>query len=55
MLIDAMQERGGNDILHGVPKILMMDPGSANTSAMARNLAVRCASASSFTSPVPRG
>ncbi|ENQ7660414.1 DDE-type integrase/transposase/recombinase, partial [Pseudomonas aeruginosa] len=38
VLIDAMQERGGNDILHGVPKILMMDPGSANTSAMARNL-----------------
>lgn len=38
VLIDAMQERGGNDILHGVPMILMMDPGSANTSAMARNL-----------------
>ncbi|WP_275629834.1 DDE-type integrase/transposase/recombinase [Pseudomonas sp. 273] len=38
VLIDAMQERGGNDILHGVPTILMMDPGSANTSAMARNL-----------------
>ncbi|HBP5182389.1 TPA: transposase family protein [Pseudomonas aeruginosa] len=38
VLIDAMQERGGNDILHGVPQILMMDPGSANTSAMARNL-----------------
>ncbi|CAD5107208.1 integrase catalytic domain-containing protein [Zestomonas carbonaria] len=38
VLINAMQERGGADILHGVPKILMMDPGSANTSAMARNL-----------------
>ncbi|WP_430318046.1 DDE-type integrase/transposase/recombinase [Pseudomonas nitroreducens] len=38
VLIDAMQERGGNDILHGVPMILMMDPGSANTSAMTRNL-----------------
>lgn len=38
VLIDAMQERGGADMLHGVPRILMMDPGSANTSAMARNL-----------------
>lgn len=38
VLIDAMQERSGADMLHGVPRILMMDPGSANTSAMARNL-----------------
>lgn len=38
VLINAMQERGGADILHGRPSILMMDPGSANTSAMARNL-----------------
>lgn len=38
VLIDALQERGGADMLHGVPRILMMDPGSANTSAMARNL-----------------
>jgi len=38
VLIDAMQERGAADILHGRPSILMMDPGSANTSAMARNL-----------------
>lgn len=38
VLIRAMQERGGADVLHGVPRILMMDPGSANTSAMARNL-----------------
>lgn len=38
VLISAMQERGGADILHGVPKILMMDPGSANTAAMTQNL-----------------
>lgn len=38
VLINAMQERGGSDILHGRPEILMMDPGSANTSAMAKNL-----------------
>lgn len=38
VLINAMQERGGADVLHGVPKILYMDPGSANTSAMAKNL-----------------
>ncbi|MCY1291964.1 Integrase core domain protein [compost metagenome] len=38
VLIMAMQERGGADVLHGVPSILMMDPGSANTSAMANNL-----------------
>jgi len=38
VLINAMQERGDADILHGRPSILMMDPGSANTSAMARNL-----------------
>lgn len=38
VLISAMQERGGADMLHGVPSILYMDPGSANTSAMARNL-----------------
>lgn len=38
VLINAMQERGGADILHGRPEILMMDPGSANTSAMAKNL-----------------
>ncbi|MFU4942470.1 integrase, partial [Pseudomonas aeruginosa] len=28
VLIEAMQERGGADMLHGVPRILMMDPGS---------------------------
>ncbi len=38
VLINAMQERGGADVLHGVPRILMMDPGSANTAAMTRNL-----------------
>jgi len=38
VLINAMQERGGADVMHGVPRILMMDPGSANTSAMTRNL-----------------
>ncbi len=38
VLINAMQERGGADVMHGVPKVLYMDPGSANTSAMAKNL-----------------
>ncbi|WP_028300301.1 DDE-type integrase/transposase/recombinase [Oceanospirillum beijerinckii] len=38
VLINAMQERGGADLMHGVPKVLYMDPGSANTSAMAKNL-----------------
>ncbi|WP_297572638.1 DDE-type integrase/transposase/recombinase [uncultured Deefgea sp.] len=38
VLINAMQERGGNDVLHGVPRFLNMDPGSANTAAMTKNL-----------------
>lgn len=38
VLINALQERGGADVMHGIPKILYMDPGSANTSAMALNL-----------------
>lgn len=38
VLINAMQERGGADVMHGVPKILFMDPGSANTAAMTKNL-----------------
>ncbi|GHU04264.1 integrase [Alphaproteobacteria bacterium] len=38
VFIDAMAERGGSDMLHGVPEILMMDPGAANTSAMVKNL-----------------
>ncbi|MBO1857940.1 DDE-type integrase/transposase/recombinase [Burkholderia cenocepacia] len=37
-LINAMQERGGADLLHGVPRILMLDAGSANTASMTRNL-----------------
>jgi hypothetical protein len=38
VLINAMQARGNGDAMHGVPRILFMDPGSANTSAMALNL-----------------
>ncbi len=38
VLINAMQERGGADMLHGVPRILFMDPGSANTASMTKNL-----------------
>lgn len=38
VLMNAMTERGNGDLLHGVPRILYMDPGSANTSAMAKNL-----------------
>ncbi|EPS1154518.1 integrase catalytic domain-containing protein [Escherichia coli] len=38
VLINAMQERGGADVLHGVPKILYLDPGSANTAGMTKNL-----------------
>ncbi len=39
VLINAMQERGiGQDILHGVPKLLYMDKGSAMTAGMTRNL-----------------
>ncbi|AHI66879.1 DDE-type integrase/transposase/recombinase [Burkholderia thailandensis] len=37
-LINAMQERGGADLMHGVPRILMLDAGAANTAAMTRNL-----------------
>ncbi|HAD4388910.1 TPA_asm: glutaminase [Salmonella enterica subsp. enterica serovar Typhi str. CT18] len=36
VLINAMQERGGADVLHGVPKILYLDPGSANTAGWQR-------------------
>lgn len=36
--INAMQARGGHDPFHGVPQIAMLDPGSANTSTMFRNL-----------------
>jgi len=38
VFINAMQERGGADMMHGVPKILYMDPGSANTGALTQNL-----------------
>lgn len=38
VLINAMQERGGADLLHGIPKVLFMDPGSAGTAGMTRNL-----------------
>lgn len=37
-LINAMQERGGADLMHGVPRFLMLDAGAANTAAMTRNL-----------------
>ncbi|GDO99234.1 DDE-type integrase/transposase/recombinase [Escherichia coli] len=38
VLINAIQERGGADVMHGVPEVLYLDPGSANTAAMTRNL-----------------
>ncbi|WP_369951957.1 integrase [Ralstonia syzygii] len=38
VLINAMQERGGHDLLHGVPKTLFMDPGAAGTAGMTRNM-----------------
>lgn len=38
VLINALQERGGADVLHGVPRVLYLDPGSANTAAMTKNL-----------------
>lgn len=38
VLINAMQERAGQDIMHGVPKMLMLDPGAANTAGMTKNL-----------------
>lgn len=36
--IHAMQKRGPNDPVHGVPLMVMVDPGSANTGAMFKNL-----------------
>ncbi len=36
--INAMQKRHQYDPFHGVPKMIMLDPGSANTSAMFRHL-----------------
>lgn len=37
-LISAMQKRGETDPFHGVPSMIMTDPGAAMTSAMFRNL-----------------
>ncbi|ECT9547789.1 integrase [Salmonella enterica] len=46
VMINAMQERGGMDVLHGIPSILFTDPGSALVSApmlnMCRTLGIRC-------------
>lgn len=46
VMISAMQERGGLDILHGIPSILFTDPGSALVSAsllnLCRALGIRC-------------
>ncbi|EEA7822499.1 transposase family protein [Salmonella enterica subsp. enterica] len=46
VMINAMQERGGADVLHGVPAMLYTDPGSALVSAsmlnMCRALGIRC-------------
>lgn len=39
--INAMQPRGANDPFHGVPSMVMVDPGSANMGAMFKSL---CAS-----------
>lgn len=38
VLISAMQKRGEKDPFHGVPFMIMTDPGAAMTSAMFRNL-----------------
>lgn len=38
VLISAMQKRGEHDPFHGVPFMIMTDPGAAMTSAMFRNL-----------------
>lgn len=46
VMINAMQERGGMDVLHGIPSVLFTDPGSALVSApmlnMCRALGIRC-------------
>lgn len=46
VMINAMQERGGADVLHGVPRILYTDPGSALVSApllnLCRTLGIQC-------------
>lgn len=38
VFINAMQFRGNNDPFHGVPVMVMLDPGSANTGALFKNL-----------------
>ncbi|UZE21821.1 DDE-type integrase/transposase/recombinase [Pseudomonas sp. B21-056] len=38
VLINAMQKRGESDPFHGVPWVLMTDPGAAMTSGIFRNL-----------------
>lgn len=38
VFINAMQYRGKQDPFHGVPVIAMLDPGSANTGALFKNL-----------------
>ncbi|CAB1217861.1 DDE-type integrase/transposase/recombinase [Klebsiella michiganensis] len=38
VMINAMQERGGADVLHGAPSILFSDPGSALVSASLLNM-----------------
>ena len=38
VFINAMQYRGKTDPFHGVPVIAMLDPGSANTGALFKNL-----------------
>ncbi|WP_416739257.1 integrase [Pseudomonas sp. NFX71] len=38
VLINAMQKRGESDPFHGVPWVLMTDPGAAMTSGLFRNL-----------------
>ncbi len=37
-VINAMQKRGDTDPFHGVPLLVMVDPGSANTGAVFKNL-----------------
>lgn len=45
VMINAMQERGSADVLHGVPSVLFTDPGSALVSAsllnMCRSMGIR--------------
>lgn len=38
VFIAATQKRDNKDPVHGIPKIVMVDPGSANTGAIFRNL-----------------